>query len=176
VMQGSELTKSSRGHLVLDVATSTSLAAACDHLMSMHPRRYRCFHLLVADERGEGWLWSWNGQSFTRRGLDEVELPVTTSSYCTEEVLAARQESLRSLTERNGMNEESLRAFHRSRHSRGGAYSVTMTRDDAMTWSLSRVQVGPERITFDYAEREKKGEDPDYLPGVTVSMAREELD
>ncbi len=164
----------SRGHLVLDIATCQSPDAASAYLRHIDAQNFRPFHLMMADERGEGLLWTWSGQALTSRSLADIDLPVTTSSFRTAEVLASRRETLCALARRDELNEASLWNYHQSRHPRGGAHSVTMTRDDAKTWSISRVEVGRDAILYDYQERGEGEGDRDYLPAMTVRMMRHE--
>lgn len=162
----------SRGHLVLDMSASENLHEANDRMARLDGSAYRPFHLMAADARGQGTIWTWSGNELTARDLDDIDLPVTTSSYRADEVLTARRETLCALAASEGLNETSLWTYHQSHHPRGGAYAVAMTREDAKTWSISRIQVAHDVVTYDYRERGEEEGAREFSAPVVAHLKR----
>jgi hypothetical protein len=164
-------THESRGHLVLRMAASRSWPELLARMEALRCENYRPFYLVLFSGLGEVSMMRWNGVVLERSVLNEGHLPVTTSSFQTEEVTACRRSMFqRLLRDRGGVSPEMLAEFHHSRDERGGAYSVTMTRPDALTVSFSSVRIGNERATFYYQPRWTEGVDPGYLSGQTFAL------
>lgn len=163
----------SRGHLVLNLSPARDLAALARHLDRTEASRYRPFLLAAFGVDGAGLLFRWDGRALERQSLADTRLPVTTSSFRTADVLAARRRKFESFVASfGGVTDDMLRAFHHSRDEQGGAFSVTMTRPDAQTVSFSMVTIGPERIIYYYQSRHMGEQDPAYATGEAVVMER----
>lgn len=163
----------SRGHLVLRVAPVRDVEEADAIFQSFDSSAYRPFLLAVIGTGEQGFLIRWNGTQLSRTSIREIGLPLTTSSFQTAEVLASRRAKFHALAEQmGGVSDAMLEAFHRSRDSRGGAHSVTMTRPDARTVSFSVLSVDREAVSFQYAERPPTGDEGDYCPAVLAKVAR----
>ena len=117
------------------MATISSLDEVEDHLENLES--YPAFTLVVFSPDGER-RWDWDGEQLIR---SEARMPVTSSSFCFEEVKAAREGVFTS-----GKSGE---AYHSSEGETPPAYTVRMNRPDAQTWSRSRVVVG-EEIEWEY--------------------------
>lgn len=162
----------SRGQLVMDLADVRAPAEILARLSAMHLEQYRPFILVGLHASGRVGECRWDGSSLQVGGLTASDLPVTTSSFKTEEVLAARRAKFRALVGSGVAEDEQFEAYHKSRDPLGGPYSVTMTRADAMTVSYCRVDLGLQAIRYSYQDRLREGEDPGYAPVVEIVLAR----
>ena len=162
----------SRGQLVLDLADAETPTAMRERLALFSMNDFRPFIVVGIDAAGQGLEVRWDGHATAVRDLASIPLPITTSSFRTPEVLAARRHQFETMKSTGPVTDAMLRAFHRSRDPLGGPFSVTMTRPDAMTVSFSAVEVGTREIRFYYEPRAKNGADPDYEAGITAVMKR----
>ena len=129
----------SRGRLVWEMASSVSFDEVEEHLRDLES--YPAFTLVVFSGEEER-RWDWDGEELTQ---SEAMMPVTSSSYCFEEVKAARE----------GMFSSGKRGedYHSSKSEISSAFTVRMNRPDAQTWSRSRVVVGEEIVWEYWAEK-----------------------
>lgn len=163
----------SRGLLVLDLAACKSLDEVKSTVENTGSKTYRPFILTAFDESGETALFKWDGVDMATGSLRDNFKPVTTSSVKTVEVLSARRKRFLELVDKyDGQSDEMMREFQHSRDSLGGAYSVTMTRDDAQTVSYNEVVIARDLVSFYYQPREISVHDPEYLSGHTVTLKR----
>lgn len=126
----------SRGRLVWTMGAVKSFAEV-EQLLDQDLSRYRAFTLVVFSPHNEC-RWDWDGECL-REGAPLM--PLTSSSYRYPQVKEARESVFGS-----GIRGE---AFHASEGEVPSAYTVRMCRDNAQTWSRSRVQIG-KNITWDY--------------------------
>ncbi len=171
---GAKTSHRSRGQLVMDLADVRNHAEILARLSNEHLEFYRPFILVGIHISGRVGECRWDGASLQANVLDDGDQPVTTSSFKTAEVLAARREKYRRYVGGIVVEDEQLEAFHKSRDQRGGPFSVTMTRPDAMTVSYSRVDLGHQEVGFLYQPRLNEGDDPSYGDPVRVTLARHE--
>jgi len=163
----------SRGQLVLDLAASRDGHGLIDKLHHLNHHAYRPYILAVFTMDQSGVMARWNGLQFSEIDLKRQSLPVTTSSFRTEDVLEARKKLFQDMLAGNRVvTDDLLLNYHRSRSEKGGAYAVTMSRPDACTVSFNKVTIGNASVSFLYEERDHIGNDPGYLPGVCVEMPR----
>lgn len=163
----------SRGLLVMDLAASLDRAGSLlARLFGQDLSRYRPFILVGLDAHGQGAVCRWDGLQLSAGALHPGDCPLTTSSFDTAAVIAARRTRYTERTGATGPTPESLAAFHHSRDPRGGPYSVTMTRPDAMTVSYSQVVIGRSDVRYYYQPRQRTGEDPGYEPVLETVLAR----
>lgn len=163
----------SRGLLVMDLAGSLDRSGSLlARLFGQDLSLYRPFILVSLDAHGHGAICRWDGLQLAAGALDPADCPLTTSSFDTAAVIAARRTRYHDLTGANGPTPEALAAFHLSRDPRGGPYSVTMTRPDAMTVSTSQVVLGPRDVRFIYQPRLRDGDDPGYAPASETVLPR----
>lgn len=144
----------SRGRLVTSLADCATQEEVTDRLHLRHLLEFAPFFLLVfAPDRPVHWH-RWDGFRRMASVLRDEDMPVTTSSFDAENVIAARRACLhRIVPDGTAATAAQLAAFHRSSDPRGGPYSVLMTRPDAQTVSSSRVTVAPDEVCFHYAAR-----------------------
>jgi len=111
---------------------------------------YRPFLVLFSDRVGLVRLFSWNGTMASERRI--VSPMVTTSSHRTEEVESYR----RSLFEARACeleNFDRLSDFHFDESNLDMAFNPLMSREDAITHNVSRVDLVGDEIVFSYWER-----------------------
>lgn len=134
----------SRGLLVLGFAEAATAGEVFTWLDELDCALYRPFTLVAIDKEG-AMAKAWDG----RQLLDEAaEAPLTSSSYCFEEVKKSRRDRYQEL---EGPSPESLHKYQAGELP-CSAYTVRMNRPDAQTWSRSRLSVGPEHISWQYLE------------------------
>lgn len=148
-LQARSATPRSRGLLVRDLADVPSLEQAESRLAGLTLEDYPPFLLMVWGPSGAAGGVQWDGHRAQPQRWTEADRPVTTSSFRSAEVVARRRALFQALSPAAS----TLRAFHLSRDPRDDAFSVWMSRPDAHTVSLSRVVVGPARVSFAYAPR-----------------------
>jgi len=125
----------SRGRLVWQMAGLTSLDDVEGSLCELES--YLAFTLVVFSAHEER-RWDWDGEILTR---SDAAMPVTSSSYCFEEVKAARE--ARYASGKRGLE------YHTSKGETSSAFTVRMNRPDAQTWSRSHLELG-EKIVWEY--------------------------
>jgi hypothetical protein len=139
----------SRGAIPLMAAAHTSVASAVKWASATAMSRFKPFYLVLVDAGGNSALLNWDGDRLTI--FNEVRQPVTTSSFCPEAVVRAREEQFRAMVPDDaGATAGQLEAFHRSSNPKGGAWSVRMHRADACTRSMVRIDIGPANVTMRY--------------------------
>jgi len=172
-LPASNVNHQSRGHLILQLSTHQTPGSALADIDRLPLAMFRPFILVLFGEGRDDAIVRWNGRKIEKQHLLPEACPITTSSFKTRDVLEARRRRFDGLSrEMGGISDDMLRAFHMSRDAKGGPYSVTMTRDDAMSVSFSTVNVGKKSVSFYYQPRLSEGTDPDYLLGETVSINR----
>lgn len=111
--------------------------------------RFRSFHLVKLSPGGVIRAWVWNGVECAEQRPEEWAPPMlTTSSFDSARVVAARRETYRSLLPLRGADD--LACFHRSTSPLGPEYGVLMWREDSRTRSIIRVQVDRREVTMSY--------------------------
>lgn len=144
----------SRGNLIpslMDAATQEEVAERL-HLQAL--TAYQPFMLLIwSPDKPVHWH-RWDGFRRTASVLADEDMPVCTSLFEPEAVAEARRARFQQMVTKHGPSTPlALAEYHRSTDSRGGPYSVLMTRPDALTVSYSRVTVAADEIKYFYAAR-----------------------
>ncbi len=139
----------SRGNLPLLLKSSKSLEELTATLKKHNLTPYPPFHLLAVTPNATAKMFTWSGQEITARTITPDDLPITTSSFETDKVLAHRIQLYKTLSQEN---------YHTHHDPENPAYSPNMARPDALTVSISIVEVSNEQINFTYTPR-----DPDTL-------------
>ncbi|HEY5552714.1 MAG TPA: NRDE family protein [Opitutaceae bacterium] len=130
----------SRGCIPLLAAAHRSVADAVAWATAATMTSFMPFHLVLVGATGRSALVTWDGSRVTVS--NDVRLPVTSSSFCPEEVARVREAQFRELVpDAAAVTAGALEAFHRSTNPKGGAWSVWMERPDACTRSLIRIDV-----------------------------------
>ncbi len=139
----------SRGLLVLELSDSASVEESAERLEQTDYGAYLPFILLVFAPGCEprGYLHTGAAQ------LEAIALrpPLTTSSFQPAEVRRRRSRVYREMLAAYPDPVTALERFHRSELPEPGPFAVAMSRDEAMTVSLSHVSVDTRRALFRYA-------------------------
>ena len=133
----------SRGHLVLSLANRRTHSHIDETLATIDPAAFRPF-ILFAVTPDDARLWKWDG---LRLSNEIPELPLTTSSYGTDRVVAARKQAFAEFVAPSPID---LANYHDSHDPLSPEFSVRMRRKDSQTVSQSRIDVTATDITFSY--------------------------
>ncbi len=145
----------SRGILLMSLIDETEIDEITRRLRDMRPESYHPFILVAFDARVTR-AHRWDGRHISIRDLAEDDLPLTTSSFDTDAVVARRSALFHRLREtKHGLSAQTLQDFHDSHDTHGAPYSVCMSREDAQTVSFSRVTVTPTQVEFFYQPRDR---------------------
>lgn len=143
----------SRGQLVLDLATCHDLDSVHERLTKKSMADYRPFSLVVTLPRGTSndavaisRQWIWTGRRLAV--AEAVRPPVASSGHCPETIQDRRQRLYASMRGKGA----SLLEFHRSHRPSKGPVSPCMHRPEASTVSLTRIVVAAEQVTMAYAD------------------------
>lgn len=141
----------SRGRLLISLLDVASHADVSLRLQQQRLDSYLPFILLAFACGRLVSSFTWNGKDWLYDELGAARMPVTTSSFASQQVEAHRRRCFQQLDLKQGdITVERLLAFHRSHIPSASAYSVCMHRDDANTVSLSHVKVAPADIELRY--------------------------
>lgn len=143
----------SRGELPLAFADCRDRAAVDATVHELPPGEFAPF-LLLAWDASTVTGWSWDGDVFDV--MDQLAVPVTTSSHRTDEVCAWRRRRYAELV-RTGTPEE-LMLYQDDVAHPDPAFNVRMRRSDARTESVCRIDVTRDRVVFHH-----RREDPEAL-------------
>ncbi|HEY0385093.1 MAG TPA: NRDE family protein [Pyrinomonadaceae bacterium] len=142
----------SRGSLLIELLDCTSSAAVKDRLLAATLSRFQPFTLLLLTGTNEpAVLTRWDGRVLLFERAGDESLPLTSSSFRTIEVVAARRAQFRRLmADVTALSPDRLYDFHRSHEPSASASSVCLHRDDAETVSFSWINVAAGQIEFLY--------------------------
>lgn len=139
----------SRGGLILACADLGRTDQVVNRTQGLDLSRYPPFRLLGLNFHG-GVLLTWDGHDLKATGEDDLEPPLTSSSYRSAEVAAYRMEQYRYLGAGARTKADSLEGYHRSHDPSMPAHSVMMHRPDACTHSVCRIDVDSTEVRFRY--------------------------
>ena len=140
----------SRGEIVLDLMDSRSMFEAKRRLSDKDLSLFQPFRVFGISPDGPTLLVEWDGTFITFNYDDERLIPLSSSSFDTENVVANRRKLYSDLILGIEPSLDSLRSFHRRHIPSQSAYSVCMHRDDAQTVSFSQISVADGTIRFSY--------------------------
>lgn len=143
----------SRGQLVLDLATCLDLASVEQRLAQRRLEDYRPFTLAVtvpgdgsAASHACAWQIVWNGRR--RQSPEAVQPPIASSGHCPATIQGERRQLFAAMRAEGAP----LLDIHRSHRPSRGPVSPCMHRPDASTVSLIRIVVDAERVAMAYAD------------------------
>jgi len=140
----------SRGLLVLsllDLPTQPTIATAVECAAM---ERYEPFTLGVFETASPPLMLAWDGESLTHTSSPNEGLLLTSSAVDQERVVASRLAVQAGALSEEPMTAALLERLHSSHEPERSSVSIYMHRPDAATQSLSRIDVGPETISFRY--------------------------
>jgi uncharacterized protein with NRDE domain len=160
----------SRGHLPLKFSYCSSLAEVEMALRKEDFSPYPPLHFLSIEASGKAILLTWDGkkkQSFYPQASD---LPISTSSFKTDEVIAVRRNHYAETVAKAQNQMAALETFHTSAQPEPSTHSVLMTRPDAKTMSVCRIDVSESMVSMDY--RARPDDTVQLNPSIIVTLAR----
>ena len=161
----------SRGMLVDSLLGEVSREAVGRRMGEEPLHDYRPFILVAVDADMSITTFTWEGARLEAAVRDAAQMPLTTSSYDSAEVITCRRLTFERLVgARATVTADLLISFHCQRDPEAGAYSVCMERDDAHTVSFSHIRVSPDQVCFAYTPHAPCV--PSYAPGARLVLAR----
>jgi hypothetical protein len=141
----------SRGRLVTALAAERRIPDAA-RLRAAGLTSFAPFRLLVAGPATPPRVFTWNGAALTVRRLDPHRGFLTSSSWNSAAVVAARQARFRAFVRRHPRpTGADLLAFHAAADDRRGtAWAIRMSRADACTVSTTLVDAGVAGVAMRY--------------------------
>ncbi len=161
----------SRGALPLRFSECTTLSDAKSAALKEDFEPYPPLHLLVVDATGCALLMTWDGKQKYISYPTTEDLPITTSSFNTDEAILARKAQFKIALESKANRTTALEQFHSSELPLPTAHAVLMTRLDAKTVSICRVEIRKHRVSLGYQAR--PGDDATLESPVIKSIARD---
>ena len=143
----------SRGQLPIQLAVCKNLAQVEAILFELDLSPYPPFHLLSVDPKATASLITWDGKLRSIQKPDIEDLPISTSSFKTSEVLQSRRTLFRETTLPNLGSDAEMERFHSQRKPAPDTHAVLMTRRDAKTVSVSQINVTDSKASFIYRAR-----------------------
>ena len=160
----------SRGKLPINMAGFQTLAEVHGAFEKEDLAPYPPFHFLAVDPSAAALLITWDGHQITMAGPKWDDLPITTSSFQTKQVVAARKTLFKKEVHSAVDTVKAMETYHCQKKPEPPTFGVIMTRQNAKTVSVSRVQVTDSQISMSY--RARPGDDAELLAAETVSIAR----
>lgn len=162
----------SRGILLTSLMDAASVADVAQRLKHVPLNEYSPFFLVALDHIAPAMVHAWDGKSMVTYDVPDDQIPITTSSFDTDNVIAQRRSRFAAMLSQHGRIDAALLGeFHASREARGDAYSVFMQREDAETVSVTHVIVSPQTVAFDYAPRDLAGRRESREPQVVMARS-----
>jgi len=159
----------SRGLLVLSLLDAQDQADVANRLRHGRLGDYQPFTLAAVESDTEALLFDWTGATLAETRTGVPGMLRTSSGADQRKAEQSRRAVLEAAVQAAGkLDAEVLEAFHRSHLPERGALSVCMHRPEAETASLSRIEVDPSEIRFDYVP----GPPGEGAPPVTLRLAR----
>ena len=144
----------SRGEIVLMLTACQTITEAERIIQQLDTSHYRGFDLVLLEANQKPVQYRWDAVSLSRH---TPEIPLTSSSYRTQEVCDYRRELFRRSAPKNL---QQLLAFHDCHDAEASAhlpppspaYAPCMHRKDAKTVSQCVVEVDPHNVSMRYAD------------------------
>ncbi|MDG2168574.1 MAG: NRDE family protein [Opitutales bacterium] len=143
----------SRGLLPIAFANCQTLADIESSILEADFAPYPPFHLLAVSAKAEARLITWNGKTKTIHHPEIEDLPISTSSFETEEVINLRKELFKKEALPQMEQDEALGNFHSHKKPAPDTHAVLMTRSNAKTVSITQISVDGKLATMSYHTR-----------------------
>lgn len=159
----------SRGKIPIYLAAARSIDQVDEQLHRMDLSGFARFRLLAMEPNRPVWCSEWTGSKLACEFDADSRMPITSSSFKTAEVEAARRAVFEDqIGSRSPVTLSALERFHADHGPEASGHSVCMHRPDAQTVSFSRVTVSSNQVRLDYS--------PDSpcraMPPTTLSLQR----
>ncbi|MEP7343444.1 MAG: NRDE family protein [Acidobacteriota bacterium] len=141
----------SRGILLMALADCRSRQQVITRTAEARLRQFQPFTLLALAVGEPALIVRWNGSERLIDRDGDQQMPLTSSSFDSSNVMATRRRCFDELAASAGaINPTLLSGFHHSHQPSRSAYSACMHRTDAETVSFSRITVEADSIEFHY--------------------------
>ncbi len=138
----------SRGILVRELSSLVDQKDVAGALRSINLSVFKAFDMIAFEPDRTPVLMTWNGIQLEQ--IPEPQMPITSSSYQTREVISARKKYFERFMVDREASEQTLESFHASHSPDRGPYSVCMHRQDAQTVSFCKIDVAAGKTSFSY--------------------------
>lgn len=139
----------SRGRIPQTLVDCRDIVEMSDAVRAIEFSAFRPLHLIGIDATGSCVNeWTWSGPNAAIESRRVSSPPITTSSFKSAAVRADRIARFSALPPES--LPEALEDYHRLRNPGNEAYGVNMSRPDALTVSISRIEVAPSKVSFRY--------------------------
>lgn len=162
--------RKSRGLLPLKFAPYGELSELKRALEKTDFSHYPPLHFLAVDTQSRSLLMTWDGQNKSFSNPRGRDLPISTSSFATQNVAAARKAEFCKQLALASDPVEALEAFHTNAAPGPATHAALMSRPDAKTVSVTRIYVSANRVHMRYQAR--PDDTPRLSSPITLSMAR----
>jgi hypothetical protein len=143
----------SRGNLPLEYAHCKQLTEVEAALAESDFSSYPPFHFLAVGNSGEAFLMTWDGQEKVVSRPQWEDLPISTSSFKTSEVMDRRKQLFKSQMMEASDLIQRMEAYHTAKNPSPDTHAVLMTRPDAKTVSVTRIDVNHSEVKMTYCAR-----------------------
>jgi hypothetical protein len=159
----------SRGAIVPALIGVSSVAEICERFRHTELMTFAPFTIAALGPHRPAALCEWDGSKKTQIFCEDSLFMLTSSSFDTEAVRAARRQEFRGgVLSSERVSPSALADFHRSHRPARSAYSICMHRPDAETVSFSHIQVNAQAVDFFYVP----GAPCEGVSGVSLSQVR----
>ncbi len=155
----------SRGMLPIAFANCQTLVDIESAILDADFAPYPPFHLLAVSAEAEASLITWNGKTKSIHHPEVKDLPISTSSFETKEVINSRKELFEQEVLPQIEQDEVLENFHSHKKPAPDSHAVLMTRSNAKTVSITQINVDGKQATMSYRTRP---DDSEYLESPIV--------
>jgi uncharacterized protein with NRDE domain len=146
----SEIRYRSRGLLVLEVSTATSIDDFRQRILALDTQVYRPFQLVAFSKHETPVLFMWDGRDLKE---ESAVFPLLSSSYNYEKAKDSRYNLYQKLRDKHGqINDAMLAEFHASHVPDKGPLSVCVHREHIQTVSLTQIKVGGAIASMGYID------------------------
>ncbi len=142
----------SRGKIPIYLAAARSLDDVDEQINRIDLRSFAPFQLLAMEPDRPPWFFEWTGSKLACEYNADWRMPITSSSFQTAVVEAARRAVLDDqIGSKSRLTRAALERYHAGHNPSPSATSVCMHRPDAQTVSFSRVTVSSNQVRLDYS-------------------------
>ena len=144
--------KISRGFIIPKIAFTTNKQECSSEIQRLELNRYEPFEFLFLDAQLDGFIARWDGSNLTFRTDLASELPLSSSSFVTSEIVHYRRGFFRTLRDSATFDSdvELQEYFHFACPQSDKAWNPLMWREEARTVSISRITIDTNGIRFTY--------------------------
>ena len=143
----------SRGQLPIQFANCQLSSDVGQAITKTDLTPYPPFHLLAVDRNASAVLATWNGKTISLQNPDIYDLPISTSSFKTDEVIGLRKQYFEEQVLPRLEQDEALKQFHANKQPSPDTHAVLMTRPDAKTVSITQIKVEGNQAQMNYRAR-----------------------